>query len=385
MSNYIKRKLYRLNQANKPTVWWIDYNARGGTIILSGLINGEKIVTPTNEPIAKLEKRYKDKLNDGYVFNDTDLSESEFVKTLKSDRFDSQGNAKPMKAQPYTPGCMTFPVLVQGKINGDRSTVKWIKREPVDMFDAGYDGCIFLSKSGIEYDIPHLQAKLNRAAMISPYIKTIPFDGELFIPNANVASISGACRNPSNPLHPHLSYIIFDIANQDKQITRTNILEIDLNKKFKTLDIHDDINKISADIYILKTELVSDEQVIIMHRDEAIANNYEGVILRDPSAYYGFGKRVKTMRKFKKESFGRFTVLNIKPRNEEDKLPIFVLRNDLNDDVFESSCNGSRDEQRAVLYNKFHYVGNTILMRYYERTINNIPLHTTVMLNNENN
>lgn len=383
MKNLIGKRLYRLNQAGVPTFWCVLLkNTR--YYIHSGLVNGNSTPILKNETEEALNKRYHDKLNEGYVLNHTLLSEDSFIKTLSNDRTTEQGYLKPMKAQPYKPGCMKFPVYVQGKINGNRGTPIHVKYQSQDMFDLGYEGFVFRSMGGEEYRINYLAALLNAAAKQNPYIKELSFDGELFIPKTKVATISGAARNPSNPLHSQLSFISFDLMNDEKQSSRLGELYATCENLFPMLHLDMDINKITPNIYILASTMIDKEEDVIPLRDIAIKNNFEGIILRDPSAYYGYGKRVKTMRKLKKETFKHFKILDIVPRNEEDGLPVFVLQNDITSESFESSSNGTHQQQYLALRYKADLIGSTILVRFYERTINDLPLHATVFLTNDN-
>lgn len=380
MKNLLGKKLYRLNQAGIPTFWSIIM-VNGKYFTHSGQLGGNsspKAIATTEEQVTK---RYKDKLNDGYVlYDETTMSESDFIKTLSGDRTTAEGFMKPMKAQPYKPDSLQFPLFVQGKINGNRCTPVWVNYPPKDLFDTGYEGFVFRSMGGEEYRIDHLAKILNDAAIINPAIKNLSFDGELFIANAKVATISGAARNPDNFMHKELSFISFDLMNDEKQGSRFGELYVTCKKIFPMLDLDMDINTIIPNVYILTSIMIDEEEKVIPLRDIAIKNNFEGIILRDPRAYYGFGKRVKTMRKLKKETYGEFLVIDIKPRNNSDKLPIFVLMNDITGDEFEASCNGTHQEQYLALKNKKDYKFKFITVRYYERTINNLPLHATVFL-----
>ena len=106
---------------------------------------------------------------------------------------------------------------------------------------------------------------------------------------------------------------------------------------------------------------------------------YEGAILRDLYAEYAFGQRVSTMLKLKQFEFGMFTVMDIVPRNDTDKLPLFILKNDRSKDLFEASCTGKHEDQRRFLDMKDLIVGQQVELKYGERTINDIPHHHNVL------
>lgn len=377
MSNSIGKKLYRLNQNNVPTVWFVDIDD-GTFVIHNGIVNGSLVERFVDESYESIEKRYKDKLNNGYVFKPDNITEAEFVKTLSQVRTDVNDVRKPMKAQPYVTGCMQFPVIGQPKINGVRCVAQWVSRKGTDLFDPDYEGFVLLSKEGHEYPVQHIIDQLNDIVKKEPYFKNYVYDGELFCANTKVAVIAGAARNVNNSIHHKLSFIMFDLSDIGDQVGRLLILD---SVPVHHLGFYQNVNDITpSTVYKLSSTLIASNKQVLSYRDVAINNNYEGIILRDMNAEYGFGKRVKTMRKLKREMFDKFTIVDIVPRNESDGLPLFILRNDLNDNTFESSCNGSHGLQRSILENKAKYIGTTITVKYYERTENLIPFHTTVML-----
>jgi len=383
MSN-INRELYRKSIEGEVSYWSIQFSEHRGYLLIYGSVYGSLVTKVLNETMPRMENRYLAKLNDGYVMKPLDVDVKDFITTLKDVRMDSNNRRKPMKAQPYRPGCMQLPAILQGKINGGRCTAEWVEEKGGDLFDPDYEGFALFSKEGHRLDVPNIVNYLNEVAKYRPEIKDRRFDGEVFAPNVKVASINGAARNRNNPINAKLVLITFDLSEDGDQIKRADKLA---DAPFQTLYLSDDINdKVNSLLtykkYVCKLDspYIFTESEIVTARDTAIANNYEGIILRDLKALYGFGKRVKTMRKFKKELFGDFEILNIYPRNADDGLPMFLLKNDLNDGTFESSCNGTHPQQRKVLATKSDYIGKKIPVKYFERTDLNLPFHTTVLL-----
>jgi len=388
MSN-IGRELYRKSIEGEVSYWSIQFSEHRGYLLIYGSVYGSLVTKVLNETMPRIENRYLAKLNDGYVMKPLDVDVKEFIATLKDVRMDSNNRRKPMKAQPYRPGCMQLPAILQGKINGGRCTAEWVEEKGGDLFDPDYEGFALFSKEGHRLDVPNIVNYLNEVAKYRPEIKSRRFDGEVFAPNVKVASINGAARNRNNPINARLMFIAFDLSEDGEQLKRTEKLNIaPFSKLFIDRDINTEVTTfISKDVYVcqLSSTWIYNESDIAEARDKAIANNYEGIILRDPKALYGFGKRVKTMRKFKKELFGDFEILNIYPRNADDGLPMFLLKNDLNDGTFESSCNGTHPQQRKVLATKSDYIGKKISVKYFERTDLNLPFHTTVLITDFDN
>ena len=115
-------------------------------------------------------------------------------------------------------------------------------------------------------------------------------------------------------------------------------------------------------------------------RNNNIDLGFEGLILRNPSAEYQFGKRNQAMFKFKKVDDGKFIIVDIKSEHKRSDLPLFVLRNDINDELFECSINKPQDVQREILINKEHYIGKYALIEYRQRSgINQVPFHARMI------
>ena len=107
-----------------------------------------------------------------------------------------------------------------------------------------------------------------------------------------------------------------------------------------------------------------------------IASGFEGLILRNPSAEYQFGKRNQAMFKFKKVDDGKFIIVDITSEHKRSDLPLFVLRNDINDELFECSINKPQDIQRYILIHKEKYIGKYMKVEFRARSgVNQVPFH----------
>ena len=105
---------------------------------------------------------------------------------------------------------------------------------------------------------------------------------------------------------------------------------------------------------------------------------FEGLIVRNPEAEYAFGKRNSSMFKYKKKLDGKFIIIDIK----EDKrgLPIYTLKNDINDETFECTINLPQDGQRKQLEMKQYLIGKTGLVEYRERSgVKEVPFHAKLI------
>jgi ATP-dependent DNA ligase len=115
-------------------------------------------------------------------------------------------------------------------------------------------------------------------------------------------------------------------------------------------------------------------------RNEFIDYGFEGLILRNPSAEYQFGKRNQAMFKFKKVDDGKFIIVDITSEHRRSDLPLFVCRNDINDELFECSINKPRDVQREILANKEKFIGKYATIEFRARSgVNQVPFHARMI------
>ena len=113
-------------------------------------------------------------------------------------------------------------------------------------------------------------------------------------------------------------------------------------------------------------------------RDYFIGLGFEGLVIREKSAEYQFGgRRNNSMLKFKKKEDGLFEIIDIVPEGvKRANLGKFVLRNDINDELFECTYNASHSAQEEILINKSKYIGKKVLVEYRERSgVNQLPFH----------
>ena len=133
-------------------------------------------------------------------------------------------------------------------------------------------------------------------------------------------------------------------------------------------------------LILLTSYTVNDFNKAIYLRNTFIEAGFEGLILRNPSAEYQFGKRNQAMFKFKKVDDGKFIIVDIKTEQKRSDLPLFVLRNDINDSLFECSINKPHEEQRAILYNKDNYIGKYAHVEFRARSeVNSLPFHARII------
>ena len=131
-------------------------------------------------------------------------------------------------------------------------------------------------------------------------------------------------------------------------------------------------------IVFLPEKIVGNFDNAIHMRDYFIELGFEGLILRNPNEEYDFGaRRIGHMYKFKKIFDGKFEIIDIVPEGKKrSNLGKFVLRNDINDALFECTYNAPHADQEFILNHKEDYIGKYVKVEYRERSgVDEVPFH----------
>lgn len=201
-------------------------------------------------------------------------------------------------------------------------------------------------------------------------------DGELYLPGYSVNDINSFVKNTQLAQHYKLQYWCYDICCENMSAEKRISIRFDNIKHEKFLVSKEGHLNNTKQLILLPTANIDNINQAISYRNSFIDLGFEGLILRNPSAEYQFGKRNQAMFKFKKVDDGKFIIVDIKSEHKRSDLPLFVLRNDINDELFECSINKPQDEQREILINKNNYVGKYMLVEFRSRSgISQVPFH----------
>ena len=404
--------LYKRNAQGKPLVWSIDKVIQPITrtevlFIQYGLVghtlHEERIVITTTKVDelksrvnAKRKEGYKkiNELKDGVTFegfggtvNPNNLQDALFVKFLETylPKYSttSEGFVLPMLAkvlEDNKPFDKYGTMLGQWKIDGLRCIIG-AEKNGMDLFNPII--LTYHSRTGEDWT-PKMKwmdeillPKISKELLDMMIEEGACLDGELYLPGYSVNDINSFVKNTQLANHYKLQYWCYDICCENMSAkVRKNFRD-----KLIYLDTPHFINKEDhlnnkEQFVVLPTVLVDDIQSAIYNRDIFIKLGFEGLILRNPSAEYQFGKRNQAMFKFKKVDDGKFIIVDIKSEHKRSDLPLFVCRNDINDELFECSINKPQNEQRAILANKEKYVGKYLHVEFRNRSgIAQVPFH----------
>ena len=202
-------------------------------------------------------------------------------------------------------------------------------------------------------------------------------DGELYLPGYAVNDINSFVKNTQLTQHYKLQYWCYDICCENMSAVnrdsfRVNNIHVS-DPMFRSKEQHLNNDK---QFVVLPTFNILGIESATINRNVFIDLGFEGLILRNPSAEYQFGKRNQAMFKFKKVDDGKFIIVDITSEHKRNDLPLFVCRNDINDELFECSINKPQDVQREMLIHKEKYIGKYMQVEFRARSgINKVPFH----------
>lgn len=392
----MEETLYKRNAKGDIIKWSISDNPDGSIHIAHGVYNGKSItedIKPTSKRVNETLSRITAKRKEGYksledLYDNSPRkldSENEYhyLQTyLPKYNTTAEGFVLPMLAKtlednkPFDKfGCMPG----QWKINGLRCFIG-AERVEGDLFKQYR--FTYNSREGTRWNIPWMDEIIEKN--ISSYIielmveEGVHLDGELYLPGYTVNDINSFVKNSSLPQHYKLQYWCYDLAIEN--ITAMKRYEI---LSHNSLHIPHGFTKEShlnnvAQFVTLPCYDINNISDAIAYRDSFISLGFEGLIIRNPQAEYAFGKRNSSMFKFKRKEDGLFEIVDIK--EDKRKLPIFVLKNDINSELFECTLNLSQNMQKDYLEKKDSVIGKKGFVEYRERSgVKQVPFHAKLI------
>lgn len=391
--------LYKRNALGKPIYWNIDKDVISGIKVTYGLVgkSGHEQYIPThrketdeiNSLIASKRKEGYKELKDLYD-NSPEYMQGDslwhYLNTyLPKSNTHEDGKFIPMLCKtlqdnkPFEKGSY----FGQWKINGERCIITADKSD--DLFQTvklhyrSREGVDWTDKLSYldEYLIPCIKDDMLDMMVT----EGVGLDGELYIPGYTINEINSFIKNVEVPQHYQLQYWLYDLCMEnaiayDRQLMLAGYFA-NYYPLIRTKDDH--LNNKERLVYLPNTG-IRDITEAIQARDRYISLGFEGLVIREMNSEYQFGgKRNNAMLKFKRKEDGYFDVVDIK----EDKrgLPIFTLKNDLNDELFDATINLPQDKQRFYLEIKDSVIAHgKALVEYRERSgIKQVPFHAKII------
>lgn len=396
------KPLYRRNNLGRPCFWEarVSGSSTQNIIIVSHGIVGKAIqveeIHVARNPKDEVESRYKQKRKQGYKFLDeikddnwsTPVKEDALFTYLETylpyDRTTADGTLLPMLAKTFdNTNNKIFnktPIRIgQYKINGLRCVIS-AKRNNTDMFKPislrfqSREGTYWNSLSNLE---DYLLTVIPNEFLNKMIDEDWELDGELYLPGYKVNEINHFVKDPKCKENKFIQYWCYDaIIDDTPQYRRLDILgQVFENRTYEFTSLNNHLNNKERFIYI-NNYTIENEDDAVKHRNLFINLGFEGLILRDPDKEYQIGKRNSSMIKFKDVMEGSFKIIDIYPEGVSRNIPLFLCKNDINNETFEVHINGSLKDQEKYLYSKDKFIGKTLYITFGERSgVSRVPFH----------
>ena len=387
--------LYKRNAKGDPIIWQIE-KANDGYKVSYGAVCGhihEEIISGKLVKANEIESRIKAKRKEGYK----ELSELKDNAPLKIDRDCVLLNFlyTYLPKNNTTDDGFTLPMLAkvlkdnkpfdkrkylgQYKINGVRCIVGAVKTNdmfnPIRLTYHSREGTDWTPKltwmdevilPAIKDDL--LDAMLEEGACL---------DGELYIPGYKVNDINSFVKNEKLPQHLLLQYWCYDIAIDNMSYEARRKFKMDnISRLCYTFDTYEQHLNNKSKLILLPDVVISDINDATRFRDKFISLGFEGLIIRDVNSAYQFGSRNLAMLKYKRVDDAKFKIVDVVPEGVRTNLCKLVLKNDINDELFECTVNFDHSRQEYILKNKEKYIGKYATVEFRERSGKlNVPFH----------
>ena len=387
--------LYKRNAKGDPILWQIE-KANDGYKVSYGAVCGhihEEFINGKLVKANEIESRIKAKRKEGYkelselkdsgpVEIKDDIALINYLYTyLPKNNTTDDGFTLPMLAKvlkdnkPFD----KRKYLGQYKINGVRCIIGAIKTNdlfnPIRLTYRSREGTDWtpkltwmdeVIKPEIKDDL--LDAMLEEGACL---------DGELYLPGYKVNDINSFVKNEKLPQHYQLQYWCYDIAIDNMSYdARRKFRTENINRICYTFDTYDQHLNNKSKLILLPDVVISDIDDATRFRDKFISLGFEGLIVRDVSSAYQFGARNLAMLKYKRVDDAKFKIVDVVPEGVRTTLCKFVLRNDINDELFEATGNFDHSRQEYILKHKEDFIGKLATCEYRERSgVKNVPFH----------
>lgn len=387
--------LYKRNAKGDPIVWQIE-KANDGYKVSYGAVCGhihEEFINGKLVKANEIESRIKAKRKEGYkelselkdsgpVEIKDDIALINYLYTyLPKNNTTDDGFTLPMLAKVLKDN-KPFDkrrYLGQYKINGVRCIIGAIKTNdlfnPIRLTYRSREGTDWtpkltwmdeVIKPEIKDDL--LDAMLEEGACL---------DGELYLPGYKVNDINSFVKNEKLPQHFQLQYWCYDIAIDNMSYdARRKFRTENINRICYTFDTYDQHLNNKSKLILLPDVAICDIDDATRFRDKFISLGFEGLIVRDVSSAYQFGARNLAMLKYKRVDDAKFKIVDVVPEGVRTTLCKLVLRNDINDELFECTLNFDHSRQEYILKNKEKFIGKYAFVEYRERSgVKSVPFH----------
>lgn len=202
-------------------------------------------------------------------------------------------------------------------------------------------------------------------------------DGELYIPGYKVNDINSFVKNEKFPQHYQLQYWCYDIAIDNMSYEARREFKMDnISRLCYTFDTYEQHLNNNSKLVLLPDVNINNIYDATRFRDKFISLGFEGLIVRDVNSAYQFGARNLAMLKYKRVDDAKFKIVDVVPEGIRTNLCKLVLKNDINEELFECGVNFDHSRQEYILKHKQEYIGKYAFVAFFERSgVHQVPFH----------
>ena len=260
---------------------------------------------------------------------------------------------KAMLATGYDKNRVKFPCLVQAKLDGVRGKVCLIGNE-----------VHILSRTGKDYDVPHLRA------WAEGHRDLLPLDGEIY--NHKELTFQQICSavKCKSEWTDKLKYVVYD-----KPVPN-------MSNKNRWAELLTDLEDAGDPIRLCQTVVAHSFEEIERWHDYFVQQGYEGAIIRNMDAMYTEGYSSNLM-KLKKFDTTEFIVADVHEAEGQDKgTAIFELLANADKNLrFFARPTGSRQLRSSYLQERDKIIGKPCTIRHFGYTDGGVIPRFPVALN----
>ena len=325
---------YRRNNNGKPQVWWCNMAGHEAFVyhgILGGKIREERYSITKKSAEAEMKSRINDKIKAGYitlneVVDETNQPPVEDINSpilaayleryLPYDLSNGRDNTiLAMLAKTYTGKVWEKePVMLgQPKINGLRCLITASRNndmfKPYNLKFQSREGVVWNTLGNLE---DYLLSVLPASFVDNMIDEGWAMDGEVYLPGYSVNDINHFVKDAAAPENKLLQYWCYDLAIEDMSQSKRDWIRFNNLPNVSMKICHNEhLNNVDRLVTLDSISLACDDNAVKM-RDVYLGCGYEGLILRNPTAEYQFGRRrVGYMEKFKTATEGDFKIIDI--------------------------------------------------------------------------
>lgn len=391
--------LYKRNAKGEPIFWEIEKGSPSFLSIRFGIVSksihydtikvGKNIDVAYNSYIREKRKQGYKEIKDLYDNAPTLLPDANLLHYLNTylPKFNTHedGNFIPMLCKtlqdnkPFEKG----NYFGQWKINGERCIITASKTN--DLFANAK--LHYRSREGVDWTnkLSYLDdailPKIHGSLLAMMIDEGVGLDGELYLPGYSINEINSFIKNTELPQHYQLQYWCYDLCIENMTaVKRQSLLNFTFSKYIPTIHNKADHYNNKEQFVLVPNKTIDDIIIATEARDFFIELGFEGLVIRNEEAEYQFGgKRNNAMLKYKRKEDGLFDVVDIK--SDKRGLPVFTLKNDLNDELFDATINIPQKEQIIYFTIKDTVVKNgKALVEFRERSgVKQVPFHAKII------